>query len=1056
MGGGGRQRLARMSWRRALRDSGARAYLFHGVLARAHPMAIACCGMGAMVMFGHASAADTAPVRQFYYAIEPGNLRSALDAFAAQSDVQLIYAPALIADKTTRGISGRLAPADALRQLLVGTDLTWTSVNDATFVLAVSPVFHDAVAKSVTAAPPAPSTHTLRAVNVSGSLIGNASIQTATPTYTITAEDIKVRGFNNIADVLQSSVLATGSVEGPQLANSFTQGAQAVSLFGLNPQFTLILIDGKPLADFGRLYDGSFNFTSVSNLPVAMVDHIDFMPGGASSIYGSQAIGGVINIVTKSHMEGGEISVRAGNYADGGGANQRLSFAYGHQAGKLEVLAAGEFDNASPIWGYQRPLTSGSSSGPASAAAPGIQAVIYDYGTAASFNGYPEGYLSPPSGCDTRLFGGSTTLASSGNPKQPGHYCGSDAAPGYVTYSNQTRSYDGMLKLDYRASDQFRLYGDAMLNWQQQRWFPGVAKWLSDDYPDGLVEDANTKQILYLVKNFAPEEMPGGVAGQMFQQNDLLYQADLGANGRFGDSGWNWDVYYLRSGDHTVVTELLSIKSRIDGLFNNILGPLVGVDPATGLNMYKPDYAAFFQPITPAQYASFTQGARETSNTWINDTRATLSNASLFSLPGGDAGFAALIEGGNEAWYEPVNPLFTEGDIFEHAATGGGGQRSHGASAFELNLPLLKVLTLDLSGRYDHYALDEGSNNHKFTYKAGIEFRPADSLLFRGNYTTAFKAPDLSSIFLGPTDYYTPVTDYYQCALAHSNNCGTNNQYYVSGTSLANPKLQPTVAQSWSLGSVWSPTTSVSLSLDYLHLAIRDEVVLQSLDALMRTDAQCLLGQLNPHSAECQAITNPVNGQVQRADGTGPITGITTYYANLTNEMTKSIIGSARYRFAPLHLGSFSVQLDYNDMLKHQYQLAPGQAPINRLADPLYSNEFKSIVSGSVTWTSPGGRWTSTLYGHRYGPSPNYIAQNDGAGAPGAGKVSPWITFNGSVSYHPTRNLDLSLVVNNITNKMPPADPTYVTYPYFNVENYNVYGREVVLQMDLDFGGMAR
>jgi iron complex outermembrane recepter protein len=1043
-----------MGSRSAPRESGTPGLLLRHAIACLRPVTRALGYSSLMLMLPCVAPASTLAAQS--YTIGPGSLGSALDAFAAQSNVQLVYSPELAEGKTTRGVAGRFTPTQALRQLLAGTGLTWKAVNDATFVLESSPVLQPASTAPAAATAPVAPAKTLRAVNVSGSLISNAAIQTATPTYTITAEDIKVRGFNNIADVLANSVLATGSVQGPQAAGSFTQGAQPISLFGLNPQLTLILIDGKPLADFGRLYNGTLNFTSISNLPVAIVDHIDVMPGGASSIYGSQAIGGVINIVTKSPLEGGELSVRAGHYSDGGGANQRLSFVYGHDSGKLRLLAAGEFDNASPIWGDQRPLTVGSNSGPAGVSAPTAQAAIYDYGTASTFTGYPLGYLDPPNGCDTRLFGGSNMLVSNRNPGQYGQYCGSDKAAGDQTYSNQARSYDGMLKLDDQVSDQLQLYSDVIVNLQQQRWFPGAPAWLSDDYPDSLIEDATTGHILYLDKTFAPEEMPGGLAGQMYRQNDLLYQADLGANGQLGDSGWDWDIYDLRTGDRTTVVEPVLLKAQVDSYFNSILGPVVGVDPVTKLNTYNPDYAAFFQPVSPAQYAAFSQGAQEFSNTWINDTRATLSNAALFALPGGDAGFAALIEDGNEAWYEPVNPLFTQGAVFEHAATGGGGQRTHAASAFELNLPLLKLLTLDLSGRYDHYALDEGSNNHKFTYKTGLEYRPVDNLLFRGNYTTSFKAPDLSSIFLGPTDYYTQITDYYQCATTHSNNCGSDDQYYVKGTSLANPELQPTSAASWTLGSVWSPIDAFSVSLDYLHLAIRDEVVQQSLDLLMQTDAKCLLGELNPDSAQCQAIINPVNGQVQRAAKDGPVTGITTYYANLTDEMTKSIIGSTRYRFAPGYIGSFIVQLDYNDMLKHEYQLAPGQAPINQLADPQYSNEFKSIVSGSVTWISPGGRWTGTLYGHRYGPSPNYTAQNDGAGYPGAGRLPPWITFNGSVSYHLTRQLDLSALLNNITNKMPPVDPTDTTYPYFNVENYNIYGREVMLQLDLQFDSAMR
>lgn len=1022
------------------------ASLLRRAIAHALPLSVALYGASALfalpVAYGEESAAAT-----HTYAIRAGNLRNALDTFAAQRDIQIVYSPELVAGKITRGVSGRFTPADALQRLLAGTGLMWKAINASTFVLESSTDLPALPAKT-TSIVIDEKPKVLGGVTVSGSLIGNADIQTATPTYTITAADIRARGFDNLADVLRNSVLATGSVQGPQAAGSFTQGAQTVSLFGLSPQFTLILLDGKPIADFGRLYNGTINFTSISNFPIGIVDHIDVMPGGASSIYGSQAIGGVINIVTKSHWHGSEISVQAGGYSDGGGANQRISGVYGNDVGKWNVLAAMEFDNASPIWLYQRPSAANLSANAGGASLPSTQAAIVDFGNAATYTGNPLSYVSPPNGCATQLFGGSTVQVTSKAPNPPGDYCGSNNLNGYTTYSNQLRNLDGMLKLAYQLNDRTTLYGTAMANWQQQRWFPGVSAWFPDDLPESGVEDANTGHYLYLQKYFAPEEMPDGVVGQMYRQNDLLYQVSIGAKGQWGDSGWNWDLYYLRTGDRTDVVEPLAIASDVDAFFGkNILGPVLGVDPRSGLNLYHPNYNAFFQAITPAQYASFTQGVGESSRTWINDTRATISNASLFALPGGDAGVAVLVESGNEAWYEPVNPLFTQGDVFEHAATGGGGQRSHAASAFELNLPLLKPLTIDLSGRYDYYALDHGSDNRKFTYKAGVEVRPFSTLLIRGNYTTSFKAPDLSSIYLGPTDYYTTITDYYLCALAQSNSCGTAYLYGVRGTTLANPKLQSTSAQSWTLGTVWSPTDDLNISVDYLHIAIQNEVVQQDLDLLMRTDAQCLLAQ-NPNASGCQSVIN----QVTRAGEFGPVTGITTYYANLANEITESIMGTARYRYALSHVGVLNVQLDYNNMLKHDYQIAPGEAPINSLTNSQYSTEFKSIIGGSLTWTSPNGQWTSTLYGHRYGPSPNYIATNDGTGTPGAGHVSPWITFNGSASYRPTRNLSISLLVNNIANKMPPRDASFIVYPYFNNENYNIYGREISLLVDMKLG----
>jgi iron complex outermembrane receptor protein len=355
---------------------------------------------------------------------------------------------------------------------------------------------------------------------------------------------------------------------------------------------------------------------------------------------------------------------------------------------------------------------------------------------------------------------------------------------------------------------------------------------------------------------------------------------------------------------------------------------------------------------------------------------------------------------------------------------------------------------LDLSGRYDHYALNEGSSNHKFTYKAGVEYRLFDTLLFRGNYATVFRAPDLSTLFLSPSSGYGDVTDYYQCALAHSTTCAPNT---VEVISLANPKLQPTVAQSWTMGTVWSPLDRLSLSIDYLRIAIQDEVVQQNLDALMRLDEECLLGQIDSTSAACQAITNPVNGQVQRlgssglAHGLGPVTSITTYYVNLASEMTESITASGKYQFVWPRLGKFDLELDYNDMLKHDYPPSPGALPGNSVG-------FKSILSGALSWSSPNAKWSSTLYGHRYGASPNDAAILNGLTYPGAGRVSPWITFNWSLTYRPVSNLSLSVLIKNVANKMPPQDPTATPYPYFNVDDYNVYGREIMLLMDLKFG----
>jgi iron complex outermembrane recepter protein len=889
----------------------------------------------------------------------------------------------------------------------------------------------------------------LDVVVVSGSLINNAQIQTASPTYTITAQDIKARGFNSVSEVLQNAVQATGSVQGAQNSGGFTQGAQTVSLYGLPPEFTLLLIDGKPITNFGQLYNGQSNFNNISNIPISLIDHIDIIPGGGSSIYGSSAIAGVVNIVTKQHMDGGEIDVRVGGYQNGGGANQRINGAWGHDFGKLNVLAAFEFDNSSPLWGYQRKLTDGSLGDPAGSTPEQVTSVL-NYGTVNTINGAPQGFLAPPNGCGniSNLFGGSTVLTNSNVPGQPGQYCGSQKVLGYTTFINQSRSYDGMLKLRYDVNENVRLYSDVLVDWQQQKWTQGANYIFWEPLNQGVQIQDQYGNIVTPIHVFAPEEMPGGYVDQLNVQDDLMYQADIGANGKFGDSGWEWDAYYLRSGDRTTYTQPERLSSAVDGYFiQNVLGPQQGTN-SLGMPIYNINYNNLFSPIPPSAYGAFSQNVTNDYNTWVNNTRLTLSNSSLFSLPGGDAGFAGLVEGGSEAWYAPANPLLSDGLIWGTTASSGGGQRQHGAGAFEFNAPLLKQVTLDLSGRYDYYKTNGGSNN-KFTYKIGLEYRPFDTWLIRGNYATAFRAPDMSALFLGPSGFYEAnIPDPYQCAINHGTNCGAPQyQYNFSGKLLSNPGLQPTTATSWTAGTVWSPINNLSLSVDYLHIDVTNEVVQQDIPTLLNLDSQCLLGQLQPTSSLCQQTV----AQVQR-NGAGIIQNVNTYFVNLASEKTNSITAEAKYTFPETYVGQFGVQFDCLDMLKHSYQLAPGSAPINDLTNSFYSSEFKDITTGAINW-SLHNQWSSTLYWHRYSPSPNYTGMSQGVNAPGAGRVGIWSTFNYSLTYSPVKNLDLSLLVNNLTNKMPPRDPTYTIYPYFNTQNYNVYGREYMLQASLRFGG---
>ena len=136
-----------------------------------------------------------------------------------------------------------------------------------------------------------------------------------------------------------------------QFAGGFTPGATTISLLGLAPGFTLILLDGRPLADYPLLYNGQGNFTDLSSIPTGMVERIDILPGNQSAIYGSAAIAGVVNIILKKHLEGIQIAARAGGYAEGGGDNMRFELTGGQSREKFDVTFGLQYSSQKPIWG---------------------------------------------------------------------------------------------------------------------------------------------------------------------------------------------------------------------------------------------------------------------------------------------------------------------------------------------------------------------------------------------------------------------------------------------------------------------------------------------------------------------------------------------------------------------------------------------------------------------------------------------------------------------------------------------------------------------------------
>ena len=173
-------------------------------------------------------------------------------------------------------------------------------------------------------------TATLDKVTVTGSRIKRAEVEGPAPVTVITAAEIEREGFATVYDALNSLTQNTASIQNELNQNGFTPNASFLNLRGLGPGYQLILINGRRAADYPLPYNSQSNAVNLANIPAAALERVEVLTGGASAIYGSDAIAGVVNLIMKTNFEGDQFSLRAGTTTQGGGDSGRFQWIGGN------------------------------------------------------------------------------------------------------------------------------------------------------------------------------------------------------------------------------------------------------------------------------------------------------------------------------------------------------------------------------------------------------------------------------------------------------------------------------------------------------------------------------------------------------------------------------------------------------------------------------------------------------------------------------------------------------------------------------------------------------
>jgi outer membrane receptor protein involved in Fe transport len=892
-------------------------------------------------------------------------------------------------------------------------------------------------AQDATPTPAPTSDDAATVVTVLGSRIPRARKEGPAPVTTITSDQIRAGGYASVPDVLKTVTQNSGETQSQQSGNAadFSPGAQQVDLRGLGPNHTLVMVNGRRIADYPMPYNGDSNFTDISNIPLGMIDNIQILSGSASAIYGSDALAGVVNFKLKDRADVSTLDYRYGWTDHGGGASHRLSGSTGFDFGKFHGVVGGELLKQDPIYGWQRQRQDSTLDAPADS---GYQVPVYNWQRLDQDLYYANDATEAQCALTTGTNGGTTHYAIDDyygdGDTILGAYCGSESAVGYRTIESKHDAANLVASLTYDLSERTHLFTDVQFGVSHIELLKRPTSWSyeSEDGDDTGSFWNNHDDIgdnWYRI--FTPEEM-GGLDKAMRHVDSTTLTLTPGVRGTFGqDDKWRYEASLNASlYDSKVRFPLINFR-RANALF---LGQQQGVDADTGLPIFDADPTRFYTPLTPQEYASIAEDSIYKPKSSITNLSAQVDTEDLFSLPAGPVGFAAVVEMGRQDYDLGTDPKATQPYYFSWIDSPGKGHRTHWAGGVEFSAPITSQVEASLAGRYDHYDY-AGHDVGQPTWNLGLEYRPLKTLLLRAAYGTGFRAPDLNYVYKGVGYVEGSDPDYYQCLSddpgADPSDCDDARfQVQTSGSK----DLKPETSRSLNAGFVWSPSRMFDVSMDYFKINMSGEVEDLEVDPILRDEAECRLGDQDISSPTCQdAIARVVRGD------NGAIRYVIINPINVSKEATSGVDVSAHLRFTT-PVGLLGLSGNYTHVLDHTYIRYTGDAELSKLA---YDSDYyipRNKASFSVNLKH--GAWTFNIDGNYLGRLPNYDED---------GWVKSYTTFNGSVAYDINETLTLSLAIDNLSDAKPPRDDTWVSYPYYNSNWYDGIGRSGFLQLTYKF-----
>lgn len=893
----------------------------------------------------------------------------------------------------------------------------------------------------------------LAEVVVTGSRIKRAVTDGASPVVVLTNEDIAKEGFQTVADALQTlSQNTTSSFTGDLAVTGFSPNAQVVNLRNLGPGYTLTLINGRRPAQYPQPYNRDNNVVNVRAIPSSAIERIEILTGGASAIYGADAVAGVVNIITRKGFDGNQVTLSGGATDEGGGGNYNFTYTGGRTGDRWSAVYALQYSESDPVFGTQRKQFADTRNGPLGTFVnPGLSLVAIS-GTRA---GGPNVFNPTDATCEA--FGYSRPTPGVATTR--GNWCGSFKQPGSRSISNYYKFYSAYLNATFDLTENTQLFGGFTYYKSDAKASSGTEFWGTSGDQFNLTSSGTRTQFFFdptfgdflqLQRVFNPFELGGSEAvATLFDEE--TYDITAGIKGTLF-SDYEYELTYMRSQYDYLQDRPRLLAKAMHDLF---LGPRLGF--ASGFPVHQLNRTAWITPFTPEQYRSVSTRVQNIADTSSETINFTLSGE-LFTLPNGPLGFAAVLESGSQSVdlrSDPrLNPLRPVDDQTVYNLVSSGrtiGTRDRLAAGLEMRVPLLSTVTATLAGRWDKYD-DISAVDDAVTYQMGLEWRPVEDFLVRGNMSTSFRAPDMQLVFAEGAASFSSILDAYACRAgigpASSLGARTTAQCNVSGdptiyttqtTIAGNPLLKEEEGESLTVGFVWDINDNLSITSDYYKIKLEDASSQLSSTFLLTNEANCRLQKFPDgrpfdqaiDSAFCQNVLGLITRQ--SAPGTNAdqtVQRINSAYINTALIETSGVDTTLRLVVPTEKWGTFRFDTSYSVVLTDKYkQFAADQLIDYR--DSIASFNQRSRVRATLGW---GLRdWNATLFATRYGSNGNFVnaAGTNAVGTAYGARLQPYMLYNFQVGKRISDNLRASVTIVNLFNNQYREDASFTGYPFF-------------------------